>query len=69
MSMSMTIIDIDIDTDIDIVDESYTSKTCGSCGMLHHSLAANKIFRCKNCKVIMDRDVNGARNILIKSLI
>ena len=47
-----------------IVDESYTSKTCGRCG----ELKGNKVFTCKNCNLIIDRDWNGARNILLKNL-
>jgi len=51
-----------------IVDESYTSKTCGSCGLLNHTLGGNKHFECPTCGVEIDRDDNGARNILIKNL-
>jgi len=49
------------------VDESYTSKTCGGCGNINESLGSKKVFEC-NCTFICDRDVNGARNILIKYL-
>lgn len=51
-----------------IVDEHYTSKTCGSCGKLHHKLKGKKEFKCPYCKVVMDRDMNGARNILLRFL-
>lgn len=49
--------------------EEYTSKTCGACGRLNHYLRRKKIFSCPylNCKVQLDRDINGARNILIKN--
>ena len=50
-----------------IVDESYTSKTCGNCGKLHNKLKGNKVFNCPSCKISIDRDINGARNILIKT--
>ncbi len=50
-----------------IVDESYTSKTCGSCGKLNNSLGSNKRFICPYCSTRIDRDINGARNILIKN--
>jgi len=49
------------------VDESYTSKTCGGCGELNPQLGSKKIFKCPSCGLIIDRDVNGARNILIKN--
>jgi putative transposase len=46
--------------------EEYTSKTCGNCGTIKNNLGGNKIFKCSHCKTEMDRDFNGARNILIK---
>lgn len=51
-----------------IVDESFTSKTCGQCGHIHQTLGGNKIFKCPKCNVQIDRDINGARNILLKFL-
>jgi IS605 OrfB family transposase len=51
-----------------IVDEAYTSVTCGKCGILHKNLYSKKVYHCQNCKMIIDRDINGARNILINSV-
>jgi len=51
-----------------VCEESYTSKTCGNCGILHSKLGGNKKFNCPTCKVNLDRDLNGARNILLKQL-
>jgi putative transposase len=51
-----------------IVTEEYTSKTCSCCGSINNSLGGSKIFHCRHCHVIMDRDLNAARNILIKSI-
>jgi putative transposase len=51
-----------------IVDEAYTSKTCGRCGALNLKLAGKKDFRCGSCNFGADRDHNAARNILIKYL-
>ena len=51
-----------------IVDEAYTSKTCGMCGHIHQTLRGNKVFRCPHCSFEIDRDVNGARNILLRFL-
>lgn len=48
--------------------EEFTSKTCGNCGKLNNNLGGSKIFNCSECKISIDRDINGARNILIKSL-
>ncbi|WP_307731330.1 zinc ribbon domain-containing protein [Microseira wollei] len=45
-----------------------TSKTCGSCGYIHHKLGGAKVFKCPRCGVRIPRDVNGARNILLRAL-
>ena len=51
-----------------LVDEDYTSKTCGSCGELNIGLGGSKVFLCPTCGFSCDRDENGARNILLKQL-
>ena len=52
-----------------VCNEAWTSKTCSCCGRLHHALGSSKVFHCPNpaCDVTMDRDVNGAKNILLKN--
>ena len=50
------------------VTEEYTSLTCGNCGELNYGLGKSKVFNCPNCKIVIDRDYNGARNILLKHL-
>jgi putative transposase len=49
------------------VDESYTSKTCTKCGNLQN-IGSKKIMKCSHCGLVLDRDLNGARNIFIKNL-
>ena len=49
-----------------VVDEAFTSKTCGKCGNLHPNLGKNKTFHCPSCNFTLDRDINGARNILLR---
>ena len=51
-----------------LLNEAYTSKTCTNCGNLNKTLGSKKTFSCNNCKLVIDRDINGARNILIKYL-
>lgn len=51
-----------------VVTEEYTSKTCGRCGQMNNTLGGKKIFKCNECGLRVDRDVNGARNILLKFL-
>lgn len=50
------------------VEEAYTSQTCSRCGFNSHP-GSSKTFKCDNCKLVIDRDVNGARNILLKNMI
>jgi putative transposase len=51
-----------------LCDESYTSKTCGACGSVHSRLGGSKRFVCPSCTASLDRDANGARNILLRYL-
>src|SRR5207248_8224269 len=46
-----------------ICTEEYTSKTCGCCGVINRNLGSSKTFQ---CGATIDRDVNGARNVLLK---
>jgi putative transposase len=50
-----------------VCGEAYTSKTCGRCGWIHDKLDGNKTFKCAQCHLEVDRDANGARNILLKN--
>ena len=54
---------------IEIVNEHFTSQTCGKCGERNKDLGSDKVFKCinQNCKTEIDRDANGARNILLKN--
>jgi putative transposase len=51
------------------VNEYMTSKTCSICGNIKKDLKFNKIYECKKCNTILNRDVNGARCIYYVSLI
>ena len=50
-----------------IVNESYTSKTCGNCGTITN-VGGSRTYSCTKCKIVIDRDYNGARNILLRYL-
>ena len=50
-----------------ICTEEYTSKTCGRCGKIE-SLKNYDVFECYQCGIKIDRDTNGARNIMLKFL-
>jgi putative transposase len=51
-----------------LVNEYYTSKICSNCGNYNDKLKGEKIYNCKNCNIVIDRDINACRNIYIKSL-
>ncbi|MEU7553136.1 RNA-guided endonuclease TnpB family protein [Streptomyces sp. NPDC044571] len=48
-----------------VLDRWYpSSKTCSNCGWQSPRLTlANRTFRCDTCKLVIDRDLNAARNI------
>lgn len=49
--------------------EAYTSKTCTRCGNEKRNLGGRRVFRCDACGLTIDRDLNGARNILLRALL
>ncbi|WP_293139477.1 transposase [Okeania sp. SIO3I5] len=49
-------------------NEAYTSKTCTNCGHVHKNLGGSKIYKCPQCGHIIARDINGARNIMLRAL-
>lgn len=51
-----------------IVGERYTSKTCGRCGNIKRELRGEEIYKCNKCGIVIDRDINGARNILLRTI-
>jgi IS605 OrfB family transposase len=51
-----------------LVKEHYTTKTCSNCGSLNEEIGNSKIFRCSNCQLLADRDINAAKNILLKGV-
>lgn len=49
-------------------NESYPSKTCTNCGHIHNNLGGSKIYKCPQCGHSIARDINGARNIMLRAL-
>jgi putative transposase len=49
------------------VTEEYTSKTCTNCGIQSNTYSKERIKKCK-CNYEINRDINGARNIMIKNI-
>jgi putative transposase len=52
---------------VHVCTEEYTTQTCGRCGVIN-LIGSSEVYNCKNCELVIDRDVNGARNILIKNI-
>ena len=55
-------------TNFKLVNECYTSKICSNCGNYKEELKGEKIYNCTKCNISLNRDINGCRNIMIKSL-
>ena len=51
-----------------IQNEAYTSKTCSWCGKIQ-KIGGSKVYNCRNCRTVMDRDENGARGIFLRALL
>ena len=50
------------------LNESYTSKTCCSCGTMQENLKNKDILHCNTCGLEILRDLNGAINIMFRYL-
>jgi transposase len=51
-----------------LVKANHTTKTCSFCGTLNNP-ERSKIYHCLTCKRTVGRDVNAAKNILLKGII
>jgi transposase len=57
--------ELDENKTVRVIGEPGTSKTCGNCGYWNSDLGGKKTYRCPECKIELDRDINGARNNMI----
>ena len=55
------------DCNVIIQNEAWTSKTCGKCSY-RNDVGSSVTYECSKCQYQTHRDVNGARNILLRSL-
>ncbi len=51
-----------------LIPEQHTTKTCSCCGIIN-SPGRSETYHCLGCKTTMGRDLNAAKNILMKGLI
>ncbi|EHP86950.1 transposase, IS605 OrfB family [Methanotorris formicicus Mc-S-70] len=53
--------------DVELINESYTSQKCSVCGVIKKSNRKYRgLYVCSNCGIVINADINGARNILFK---
>jgi len=50
------------------VNPKNTSQACSGCGNIVRKTLAMRTHRCPHCGLVLDRDINSARNILIKGI-
>lgn len=50
------------------VDAPYTSQDCSRCGTRPPKRQRGRTYRCPSCDLVIDRDVNAARNILARAV-
>jgi putative transposase len=50
------------------VKEHYTTQTCSFCGSMYRP-GLSRVYECKNCEKHIGRDVNAAKNILMKGIV
>ena len=48
---------------VELVDARYTSQKCSQCGIIVPKTLAERVHRCPNCRLEMDRDINASLNI------
>ena len=51
------------------LEEHGTSMTCSSCGNIKTDLGDSKLYSCSLCGLLADRDLNSAKNHLIKATV
>jgi len=48
------------------IDPKYTSQLCSQCGNIVKKDLSVRMHNCPHCNLILDRDINAARNILAR---
>lgn len=49
---------------VELVNPRYTSQICSSCGHKQKMPLSKRVYKCKECGLKMNRDLNASRNIL-----
>ena len=45
-----------------------SSKTCSCCGASKNLTLSDRVYRCNNCSLVIDRDINASINILSEGI-
>jgi putative transposase len=48
------------------VNPAYTTMTCSSCGHIKEMAKQDRVYECPKCGLVMDRDLNSAKNIAVR---
>ncbi len=51
-----------------IQNEAYMSKTCSWCENIQN-IGGSETYKCKNCNIKIDKDVNGTQGIFLRALL
>lgn len=51
-----------------IVPENHTTKCCSSCGNIYE-IGLSRVYNCSKCGLVMGRDINSGKNILMKGIV
>ena len=52
-----------------LINEKHTSQACSMCGSIKKDLGGSKLYKCNQCSIELNRDINAARNIYIKHIL
>jgi putative transposase len=53
---------------VHVNSEWMTTKQCNHCGFIFWKIGSGEVFKCKNCKVVLPRDLNSAREYSLRIL-
>ena len=46
------------------INEAYTTKTCSNCSTINN-VGLSRTYKCLKCNILLGRDINAARNIML----
>jgi predicted site-specific integrase-resolvase/transposase len=52
---------------VHVNSEWMSTKQCNHCGYIWWKVGSSEVFKCKNCKIVLPRDIHSARGIFVKN--